>query len=234
MKGQEWYQADEVAREYDDLRFANGGQVIDRREKEAVLSALGPVEDRQILEVACGTGRFTTMLADQGADIVALDISREMMQQGRQKARSSGGDYQVEFMRGNASQLPFPDDHFDAVLAMRFFHLLDNPVDFIHELARVTENQLFFDTFNRRSARVLYTWVLPMGSRLYTRREVSLLLEAAGLELVSDNHDFIVPYGFYRNLPSDVADPFRRVDERIGDTPLGDFLASVSYWNTHV
>ncbi len=234
MKGQEWYQAEEVAQEYDDLRFADGGQVIDRREKKAVLSALGPVEDRRVLEVACGTGRFTNMLADQGADITALDISREMMQQGRQKARSAGHDSQVAFMRGDASRLPFPDDHFDAVLAMRFFHLLDNPVEYVRELARVSAEQVVFDTFNRRSARLLYTWILPMGSRLYSRREVSLLFDAAGLELVSDEHDFVLPYGFYRNLPSNVADPFRRLDEKISDTAFGDFVASVSYWSARV
>jgi hypothetical protein len=73
-----------------------------------------------------------------------------------------------------------------------------------------------------------------MGSRLYSRREVSLLLEAAGLDLVSDTHDFVLPYGFYRNLPSSVADPFRQLDERVGKTSLGDFFASVSYWNTYV
>ena len=65
MKGQEWYQADDVAEEYDDKRFSRGGQLIDRREKEAVLEAIMPVEDQKVLEIACGTGRFTVMLAHQ-------------------------------------------------------------------------------------------------------------------------------------------------------------------------
>jgi hypothetical protein len=46
VKGQEWYQADEVAESYDEKRFSRGGRLIDRREKEAVLNALAPVEDR--------------------------------------------------------------------------------------------------------------------------------------------------------------------------------------------
>lgn len=234
VKGQEWYQADEVAQEYDDKRFSDGGTVIDRREKEAVLSALGPVEDKTILEVACGTGRFTNMLADQGADIVALDISREMMEQGRDKARAASVADQVEYMRGDASRLPFPDDHFDAVFAMRFFHLLDSPVNYLQELARVTNDQIFFDTFNRRSARMLYTWLLPMGSRLYSRSEVSMLLDASGLELANEAHDFVIPYGFYRSLPGEVATPFRTLDELVGTTPLGDFFASVSYWDVRL
>lgn len=234
VKGQEWYQADEVAQQYDDKRFSGGGQFIDRREKEAVLSALGPVEDKRILEVACGTGRFTNMLADQGADIVALDISREMMEQGRAKARDAGVADRVEYMRGDASRLPFPDNHFDAVFAMRFFHLLDDPAVYIRELARVSNDQVFFDTFNRRSARLLYTWVLPMGSRLYSRSTVAALLETADLELATDAHDFVIPYGFYRSLPGVIASPFRTIDTLVGETPIGEYFASVSYWDARL
>ncbi|WP_080508469.1 class I SAM-dependent methyltransferase [Haloparvum sedimenti] len=234
MKGQEWYQADDVAKEYDDVRFGDGGRVIDRREKEAVLSAVGPVEGKRVLEVACGTGRFTTMLADQGADIVGLDISREMLEQGRRKVQESGLSDRVEFMRGDASRLPFPDDHFDSVVAMRFFHLMDEPAPFLRELRRVSKDQVFFDTFNRRSARVLYTWLLPMGSRLYSEDDVVSMLSAADLQLAGEAHDFVLPYGFYRNLPGWVARAFRAADETVGRTVPGDYVASVSYWDARV
>ncbi|MGM0605212.1 MAG: class I SAM-dependent methyltransferase [Halobacteriota archaeon] len=231
MKGKEWYQADDVADEYDDKRFSEGGELIDTREKTAVLSALGPVEDKRILEVACGTGRFTVMLAERGADIVGLDISRAMMAKGREKARRAGVADHVEFMRGDAARLPFPDDHFDAVFAMRFFHLADTPVTFLRELRRVSNGQVFFDTFDRPSARVVYNWLLPMGSRLYARRDVESLLADSGLELTNAEHDFVLPYGFYRGLPDAIARPFRRLDRRIGATPIGDSIASVSYWS---
>ncbi len=235
MKGQDWYQADEVAEEYDDLRFSGGGALIDRREKEAVLSALGPIDDgHRVLEVACGTGRFTTMLADQGADIVGLDISREMLEQGREKAADAGLSERVEFMRGDASRLPFPDNHFDTVVAMRFFHLMDEPLQFMTELRRVSNDQVFFDTFNARSLRVLYTWLLPMGSRLYSERQVAEMLSEADLTLAGEEHDFVLPYGFYRELPGAVAGPFRFLDELIGNTIPGDYVASVSYWDARI
>jgi ubiquinone/menaquinone biosynthesis C-methylase UbiE len=235
VKGQDWYQADEVAEEYEDVRFSGGGELIDRREKAAVLAALGPInEGHRVLEVACGTGRFTTMLADQGADIVGLDISREMLEQGREKASASGLSDTVEFVRGDASRLPFPDNHFDTVMAMRFFHLMDDPVPFLKELRRVSADQVFFDTFNRRSLRTLYTWLLPMGSRLYSERQVAAMLGEADLTLVDEEHDFVLPYGFYRELPGPVAKPFRRIDELVGNTIPGDYVASVSYWDSRI
>ena len=234
MKGKEWYQADDVAEEYDAKRFSRGGRLIDDREKEAVLDALGPIEDRNVLEIACGTGRFTVMLAERGADIVGLDISEAMLAQGREKAKRAGVADHVEFMRGDAARLPFPDDHFDSVLAMRFFHLADTPVKFMSEMARVSKGQVIFDTFNDRSARLLYNWLLPMGSRLYGRDEVESLLAASGLELAGESHDFVLPYGFYRKIPDTVAMRFRGADTAVGDSSLGRMLSSVSYWNARV
>jgi len=234
VKGQEWYQADDVAEEYDEKRFSKGGRLIDRREKEAVLDALGPVEDKRILEIACGTGRFTAMLADRGADIVGLDISGPMLQQGRERAQSAGVADSLEYMRGDAGRLPFPDDHFDAVFAMRFFHLADTPEEFLAEMCRVSNEQIFFDTFNRYSTRSLYNWALPMGSRLYSETEVIRLLGSANLRLVSDEHDWIFPYGLYREIPNGVASGLRWIDGKIRQLPFGSDLASVSYWNARL
>ncbi|WP_423999984.1 class I SAM-dependent methyltransferase [Haloarcula salina] len=234
MKGQEWYQADTVAEEYEAKRFSRGGRLIDRREKQAVLDAIGPVADKNVLEVACGTGRFTVMLAERGANITGLDISGPMLQQGREKAQATGVDDHVEFMRGDAARLPFPDDHFDTVFAMRFFHLADTPAAFLAEMRRVSKEQVFFDTFNRFSTRSIYNWALPMGSRLYSRWEIDRLLDGAGLELTDADHDWLLPYGFYRKIPNELAASFRSIDTALGGTPLGEKMASVSYWNTHV
>lgn len=234
MKGEEWYQTDEVAKEYDAKRFSRGGRLIDRREKRAVLEALTPIDDRRVLEIACGTGRFTVMLAERGADIVGLDISSAMLAQGREKARAADVTDHIEFLRGDAARLPFPDDHFDTVLAMRFFHLADTPARFLAEMCRVSNEQVFFDTFNDRSTRVLYNRLLPMGSRLYGAEEVERLIGGAGLRLADASHDFVLPYGFYRKIPNRLAGAFRSIDTAVGDTPLGDHLASVSYWNAHV
>ena len=234
MKGQEWYQEDEVAESYEQKRFSRGGRLIDRREKKAVLDATEPVEDRDILEIACGTGRFTVMLAERGANIVGLDISGPMLQQGREKARSAGVTDHLEFMRGDAGRLPFPDDHFDVVFAMRFFHLADTPETFLTEMARVSNDQVFFDTFNAFSSRSAYNWLLPMGSRLYEDEEVRELIDEAGLSLGDSAHDFVLPYGLYRKIPDWLADPLREVDSSVIDRDLGRHLASVSYWNTSV
>ncbi|ERG88673.1 MAG: methylase involved in ubiquinone/menaquinone biosynthesis [halophilic archaeon J07HX5] len=231
VKGEEWYQADDVAEAYDEKRFSRGGRLIDRREKRAVIDALSPLDNKQILEIACGTGRFTTLLADRGANIVGVDISDPMLQQARERAQMTGVADNLTYFRGDAARLPFDDGQFDAVLAMRFFHLCDTPVEFMTELSRVSRGQVVFDTFNRFSTRSLYNWALPMGSRLYGQQQVSKLLEAAGLELADAEHDWMLPYGFYRKLPTTAASAFRRLETGLDAAPATSYLASVSYWN---
>ena len=234
MKGREWYQADTVAEAYEDKRFSGGGRLIDRREKEAVLDAVAPFEDERVLEIACGTGRFSVLLAERGADVTGIDISGAMLGQAREKARATGVADTVEFMRGDAARLPFPDDAFDVTFAIRFFHLADAPETFLAEMRRVTSGEILFDTFNARSARTLYTWLLPMGSRLYTPGEVRDFVDGADLELRNAAHDFVVPYGLYRELPGSIAGPVRSLDSALIRTPLGRWLASVSYWSVGV
>ena len=234
MKGQEWYQTEWVADAYEEKRFSGGGRLIDRREKQAVLDAVEPIGDRRLLELACGTGRFTVMLAERGADVTGLDISGAMLTQAREKSRTSAVSDRIDFLRGDAGRLPFPDDAFDTVFAVRFFHLADTPAQYLSEMQRVARKRVFFDTFNARSARSVYNWLLPMGSHLYTRGDVDRLLQDVGLELETATHDFIVPYGIYRSLPGPIADPLRDIDTTVLRTPIGRYLATVSYWTARV
>jgi SAM-dependent methyltransferase len=234
VKGKQWYQTADVVETYETKRFSQGGQLIDDREKRAVLDAIGPVGGKRVLEIACGTGRFTALLAAHGADIVGLDISAPMLREGHAKVAHAGAGDDIEFVRGDAARLPFPDDYFDTVFAMRFFHLADRPASFLSEMCRVSAEQVFFDTFNRFSSRSVYNWLLPMGSRLYHDGEVAGLLAGAGLSLTDAEHDFVLPYGLYRSLPNGVATDLRELDVALGDTAVGDLLASVSYWNAHI
>jgi hypothetical protein len=60
------------------------------------------------------------------------------------------------------------------------------------------------------------------------------LLDRADLTLAGEEHDFVLPYGFYRKIPNSMASTFRSLDTVVRRSPVGDNLASVSYWNTSV
>jgi hypothetical protein len=60
------------------------------------------------------------------------------------------------------------------------------------------------------------------------------LLEKADLELAGVEHDFVLPYGFYRKIPDGLARTLRNMDTTVGELPGGERAASVSYWNASV
>lgn len=134
----------------------------------------------------------------------------------------------VEFLRGDGSRLPFPDDCFDVAVAMRFFHLVPEPEGYLREMTRVTEGPVVFDVFRAPSARLLYNRFLPMGSHLYTDEDVRSFVDAAGATVVDRETDFLVPFGLYRVTPKLLARGFRTADEALQD--VGDGLGSVGYW----
>lgn len=95
---------------------------------------------QQVLDVACGTGDLTFMAANQVEEqghVTGLDLSAQMLDIARHKAKQRGLR-NVELVEGNALQLPFEDNRFDAVItgfAMRNVADVDQAVA---EMARVT------------------------------------------------------------------------------------------------
>ncbi|MDY7082709.1 MAG: methyltransferase domain-containing protein [Halobacteria archaeon] len=229
MKGREWYQEDETAEEYDEWRFSRGGELVDRREKQALLELVGDIEIKSVLEIACGTGRFTIELMKKGAHVTGVDISQPMIRQGVKKAKREGIDGEVDFIRGDAKRLPFPDNSFDLVVAMRFFHLVDEPSEYLREMARVSRSVVAFDTFSQSSTRRVYNRFLPMGSHLYSDDDVEEFVAKAGLKLQDRHDDFFFPFGLYRVTPRTVAEGIRGIDDTLQEK-VGEKFCSVSYW----
>lgn len=56
-----------------------------------------------ILELACGTGRITIPLAEQGFDVTGVDITPEMLERAEQKAAVQGAS--IEWIRADARKL---------------------------------------------------------------------------------------------------------------------------------
>jgi len=74
-----------------------------------------------VLDVACGTGTLVGLLAAcAGPDgrVVGLDFSEEMLEVARHKVQMA----QVEFVQGNAEEMPFEDQSFDCVTASLAIH----------------------------------------------------------------------------------------------------------------
>ncbi len=125
------YYADR-AREYDRI-YAKPERQADLRAIERWLP--GVFAGRRALELACGTGHWTRVLAPAAASAVALDSAAETLA----IARARDGCAGVRFVVGDAYRLPFASGRFDAAFAGFWFsHVPRARVDaFLRGLHRV-------------------------------------------------------------------------------------------------
>jgi demethylmenaquinone methyltransferase/2-methoxy-6-polyprenyl-1,4-benzoquinol methylase len=106
----------------------------DKRWRRAVVEKLRPLlpANAQVLDVACGTGDLSVALFESiGTGVVGVDFCRPMLELAAQKRP------QISFVEGDALQLPFKDDAFDAVTIGFGLRNLSSVESGLHELRRV-------------------------------------------------------------------------------------------------
>ena len=107
-----------IARRYDlinDLQSFG----LHRAWKRRLVGLAAPRTGERALDICCGTGDIAFALARRGAAVMGLDFSEPMLEVARAKAPARGpgseGRGSVEFLRGDAEQLPFKDNRFEIV-----------------------------------------------------------------------------------------------------------------------
>lgn len=149
---------DQVAPRYDLTNdLLSFGQVYLWR--RAVVRALAPHAGMRILDLAAGTGTSAAALAAHGAEVVACDLSEGMIEVGRERHP------ELEFVLGDATNLPFEDDEFDAVTISFGLRNVEDLPAALREMRRVTRpgGQLLVCEFSTPTAawfRGLYQWYL--------------------------------------------------------------------------
>ncbi|WP_379969683.1 class I SAM-dependent methyltransferase [Ectobacillus sp. sgz5001026] len=126
---------DHSAKTYDEWCKTPLGSFVDTVEKQMIveLSDLKPGE--QALDIGCGTGIYSLLLALHGLEVTGIDISSEMLQRAKEKAEKQ--KQSIHFMEGDIHNLPFEDNTFDLVISNLVLEFVDSPNDVIAEGMRV-------------------------------------------------------------------------------------------------
>lgn len=96
-------------------------------EFQTLLKQLGKIRQNKILDIACGGGRIAIPLAQRGAEVTGVDISKEMLNHAKKLAKKKLCHKHTEFINEVAWDTKLPSGVYDKVLLLGILeHLPDN------------------------------------------------------------------------------------------------------------
>ncbi len=194
IRFREFYE-DESTRYHQRRYQTRYGRVFKALHHEQIRELLSRTPDgASILEIACGTGHVSELLAELGHEFVACDLTRPMLEQARERTTDKQGE--AQFVLTDAYRLPFADDSFDLIVSTRFLHLFppEGQQPLLSEIRRVLRSggYLIVD-FDNRVSRWVYAFPyliynliryrrVAAYSHYNTVRQVRRMFSESGLE----------------------------------------------------
>lgn len=132
------------------------------------------LDGRSILEVGCGTGRFSKQIVALGGQLMVVDIGRNLVENVCQQLECKG-------IVADACKLPFEDNCFDMVISSECIEHTSSPLQAIREMCRVckpggtvcltTPNKLWYpvlwlsEVLKIRKFAGMENWIWPAAAR---------------------------------------------------------------------
>lgn len=147
------------------LSYSQRKQEKHQQEMAMLADAFAHVKDVQtVLDAPCGVGRASIWLAQQGKQVVGIDLGEAALSLARELAEKDG--VSVSFESHNIFELPYGDGHFDATLCFRLLHHFESEAlqqRLIAEICRVSSRYVVisrisptsFTSLRRRLRKIL-------------------------------------------------------------------------------
>ena len=101
--------------------FFNGGFGGERRWRELIVEWINPQPREKILDICCGTGTLTIMIAKRMrgmGEVIGLELSPDQLRVARKKEKYEG----LYFLEADAQNIPFLDSYFDKAVICGALH----------------------------------------------------------------------------------------------------------------
>lgn len=182
--------------EFNDWAKAGRGEGMERGHRpvgEQALQLMNVPRDARVLDVGCGNGWATRLLAEKARDgrVVGIDIADEMVELAR---ASSASFANVEFQVASAEQLPFNDAEFTVAFSMESLYYYADIPKALREIRRVLkQGGLFVTVLDLYQENIpSHQWIdqLKVPVQLLGIADYHSLFEGAGFVNVRDQRLF--------------------------------------------
>jgi len=189
---------DKDVSKYEKRRYGGPDQkLVDRREQAMVDEIIRTLElsKVRVLDAPCGYGRFSTVFASRGTEIICADVSAAMVGRARERLAEIGcrGKYIVMDIR----RLPFKDNTVEATFTMRLFHhgfARDEMAVILKELARVSRRWVILSYYRSNWLHGLFRRLKGFSSRIRMMTDAEFEAELARAPLVIRSRQPVIPF----------------------------------------
>ena len=147
----------------------------------------GDLSGASVLDVGCGTGRYSIECVKRGAGrVVGIDFAPSMIDFSREIAREMKVDDRCEFLCGDILEYAF-EESFDVVLALGFFDYIKEACAIFEKVAELHPRK-FAASFPRFTPiwglqrKIRYNWIRKCPIYNYTAEQLDSLYRDAGFE----------------------------------------------------
>ena len=173
------------------------GRWIGTVEYSLLKSLLRVTPESSVIDIGCGTGHFTRLFAQTTTGlVVGLDPNAEWL------SYANGHSMNNEcYVTGRAEALPFPDRSFDYTVSVTSLCFVNDPMQALHEMVRITRRRIVLGLLNRFSLLYLGKGRKGEGAGGYkgahwdSPAEVRALLASVAIDNVILRSAIVLPQG---------------------------------------
>lgn len=179
------------------LSILTGKEFPIKKEKKLLSRWMQPQFDEVYLDVGCSTALYGREVKrnEPGCHVVAMDVSRQMLQEARLKAEAEQTD--LFLLRADANAMPFFGASFDGLMMGGTLNELDDPRKVLYECRRVLKRRASFFMMHLVKAESWYLRLIQnssefSGLKFWTVEESNQLFEQTGFEVEKQFSEGIV------------------------------------------
>lgn len=138
-----------------DQEYVVGKDLLDEIDRQ--LDRLPDLGD--VVELGCGSGRFTGTIASKAGSVVATDLSDSLLDAAKRRLGDRPG---ITFRKEDCIATSFPSDSFDTVFMANLLHIIESPDRALEECHRIL----------RRGGTLVIVSFTGHGTRLWERMKM--------------------------------------------------------------
>lgn len=152
---------------------------MDQSWRKKVIKAIVNHQPENVLDIATGTGDLAISLAEKGLkNVVGLDLSKGMLEVAEKKIKERNLQNQIELVQGDSENLPYENNHFDAICVAFGVRNFENLQKGLAEILRVLKPGGLFIVletavprkFPFKQGYQIYTkYILPTIGRIFSK-----------------------------------------------------------------